>query len=363
MKKILLPKYIVTIVKDYIFIFLTATILLSTSTKSLTEENIFTVSNIEIDGDLNLNFSREKYLNKAFYDSFTILMNKFILRKDLNKISNIKLEGIKDLISSFQIIEESYKKNRYKAKVKINFNEFKVKKFLGEKNISFSQPENISVLFYPVLFIDDEIQNFNENFFYKNWKTVSIKNETINYLLPLEDLEDISQIIKMKDKIEKLNIDNMVNKYGTQNYVFALMNYQSNKLNIHFKINFNEGKTSKNIFYEIKNFDDQLLLKSIIRDFKLIITDLWKEENLVNLLMPLSINLTFQHKDLKHLDDLRNTFSKISIINNYSLVEFNINNSLFKIYYYGNPKKLKSELLRYGYRLDNNQGLWQLYLK
>ena len=363
MKNILLPKYTITLVKDYIFIFLTATILLSTPLKSFAEENVFTVKNIDIEEDLNLNFSREKYLNEVFSNSFTILMNKIILRKDLNKIKNIKLKEVKNLISSFQIVEESYKKNKYKAKIKVDFSEKKVKKFLRKKNISFSQPENISVLFYPVLFINDEIQNFNENFFYKNWNDISIQNETINYLLPLEDLEDLSTIIKMKDKIEKLNIENIVNKYDTKNYVFALMSYQLNKLNIHFKINFDGGMTSKNIVYEIKDMKNPLLLSPIIKDFKLIITDLWKEENLVNLLMPLSINLTYEHENLENLDKLRNIFSKISIINNYTLEEFNINNSLFKIYYYGNPKKLKSELLRYGYRLDNNQGLWQLYLK
>ena len=27
-----------------------------------------------------------------------------------------------------------------------------------------------------------------------------------------------------------------------------------------------------------------------------------------------------------------------------------------------NPKKLKAELLKYGYELINNQGVWQLYL-
>ena len=47
------------------------------------------------------------------------------LRKDLNKISNIKLEGIKDLISSFQIIEETYQQDTYKATFKIFYNDTK----------------------------------------------------------------------------------------------------------------------------------------------------------------------------------------------------------------------------------------------
>ena len=356
-------KYLIIKVREYIFIFLTATIFLFiTFTKSFSEENIFTISKVEVEGTVDLNFSREKYLNKAFIDSFEILMTKILLSRDLNKISNIKLKQIKNLISSFQILEESYSKDEYKASIKILYNDVKVKKFLGKKNISFSEPENISVLFYPVFFINDEIQSFNENFFYKQWNKILIKNEIINFILPLEDLEEFSKIIEIKNKIEEINISTFVNKYDVKNYVFALMDYRDEKLNIYLKTNFNNNKTSKNIFYDIKNINDQMALNSILKDLKLKVTDFWKEENLINLLMPLSIKLKFEHSKLKNLDKLKETFNRISIVDNYTLEEFNVNTSFFKIHYYGDPKKLKSELSKFGYQLRNNQGSWQLYL-
>ena len=363
MKNYLLFKYSIIFLRDYIFIFLTATIfLLAALSKSFSDENVFTINNVQVEGRVDVNFSREKYLDKAFSSSFEVLMTKILLTRDLEKINNIKLKQIKKLVKSFQILEESYSKEIYKINTKIVYNDEKIKKLLGQKNILFSQPENISAVFYPVLFIDDEIQNFNENYFYREWTNVIIKNELINFILPLEDLEDISKIVEMKDKIEELNIEDFVNKYNIENYIFALMDYQKNKLNIHLKMNFNNNTINKNVFYEINNINDTLALNSIVKDLKLIIADLWKEENLINLLMPLSIKLKFQHTSLDNLDELRKTFQKISIINNYTLEEFNINNSFFKIYYYGDPKKLKLELSKFGYKLSNNQGFWQLYL-
>ena len=363
MKNYLLLKYLIASLREYIFIFLTATIFIFTLfTKSFAEENIFTINNVIVKGAVDLNFSRNKYLNKAFTNSFEILMSKILLTRDYTKISNTKLKQIKNLISSFQIVEESYRKNEYKANIKVYYNDIKVKKFLGQKNISFSQTENISAVFFPVLYINDEIQSFNENFFYKRWNEVEIKNELINFILPLEDLEDVSKITEMKDRIEELNVDVLVNKYDVKNYAFALMDYRDKKLNIYLKTNFINNKISKNILYEIENINNELILKSVLKDLKLKITDLWKEQNLVNLLMPLSIKLKFQHTSLEDLDKIRNTFYKIGIIDNYTLEEFNINNSFFKIYYYGNPKKLRSELLKFGYQLKNDQGLWQLYL-
>ena len=315
-----------------------------------------------VKGEIDLNFSRDKYINRAFIDSFDVLMNKILLSSDLIKVKNIKLKKIKNLIQSFQIIEEKYSEGEYEAKFKIFYNGNKTKKFLGEKNISFSQPEYISAIFFPVLFINDEIENLNENFFYRNWNEIKIKNELINFILPLDDLEDISELTKMKNKIDEINVGILVDKYDVKNYVFALMDYQNTKLSIHVKTNFNGNKISKNFSYNIKNINNEEKLNSILVDLKIKITDLWKEENLINLLMPLSITLQYQHKNLEELDKLRNIFYNIDIIDNYTLEEFNINNSFFKIYYYGNPKKLKSELIKFGYHLKNDQGYWRLYL-
>ena len=180
MKNYLLLKYLIIPLREYIFIFLTATIFLFiTFTKSFSGENVFIINNVKVEGSVDLNFSREKYLNKAFSDSFDILMAKILLSRDLKKISGIKLTQIKNLMSSFQILEESYSKDEYRANIKILYNDVKVKKFLSQKNISFSQAENISVIIYPALFINGEIQNFNENFFYKHWTEVEFKNKII----------------------------------------------------------------------------------------------------------------------------------------------------------------------------------------
>ena len=363
MKNYLLLKYLITFLREYIFIFLTATIFLFiTLSKSFSQESVFTINNVQVEGRVDLNFSREKYLNKAFSNSFETLMTRILLTRDLKKMNDIELDQIKKLVSSFQILEESYSKDIYKINIKIIYNDIKVKKLLGQKNILFSQPENISAVFYPVLFIDGDIQNFNENVFYQKWTEVTIKNELINFILPLEDLEDISRIIEMKNTIEDLNIDLLINKYDVKNYVFALMDYQNKKLNIHLKTNFNNNKISKNISHEIKNINDEKKLNYILKDLKLTIADLWKEENLINVLMPLSVKLKFHQTNLKNLNELRKTFQKIDIIDNYTLEEFNINNSFFKIYYYGDPRKLKSELSKFGYQLENIEGFWQLYL-
>ena len=363
MENYFLIKFTNKTLRQYIFIILTSIILLFISTtKSFSEEDVFTINDIKVKGAIDVNFSREKYLNRAFSISFDAMMNKILLISDLKKVEKLKLKEIKNLVKSFKILEESYREDIYRAELSVVYSEKRVKEFLRKKNISFSLPKNISAVFFPVFYINGEMQSLNENFFYNNWEKIKIKNQLINFILPLEDLDDVSQISKMRDKLEDLDILSLVNKYGEKNYVFVLMDYGKAKLNIYLKTNFNNNTTSKNISYEVKNIQDEIMLNSILKDLKLEIVDVWKEQNLINLLMPLSIKIKFKHSKLKDLDKLRKTFSKIGIIDNYTLEEFNINDSDYKIYYYGNPKKLKAELLKYGYELINNQGVWQLYL-
>ena len=363
MKNYLFLKNFKQRMKEYIFIFLTATIFLSTTfTKSFSEENAFTINNVEVKGNINLSFNRETYLNKVFLKSFNILMSKILLSKDVNKLNDTKINDIKKLIQSFQILEESYNKDLYKIAVRIKYDDLMVKKYLSKKNISFTEPENVSALFFPVIFVNNEIKSHEENLFYKNWSQVILENKIITFILPLDDIEDTLEIIKKKNKLEDLDIISLVKKYDIENYVFCLLEYNKNKLNVYLKINFNNNKISKNFFYKLENINDIENVNLIIKDLKSKISDIWKQENLVNLLMPLSINLTYEHLNLINLEKFQKSLHKIKIINKYSLVKFNTQNSLFKVHYYGNPKKLKTELSKFGYLLGNSEGLWKVYL-
>ena len=358
-----MSKNLITRLREYIFVILVVTIFsLISFSKSFSEENVFIIDNVKVQGAIDVNFSRDKYINKAFLVSFEILMFRILLSKDLTKISNIKLDKIRNLIDSFQILEETYQKNEYKATFKIFYNDNKIKKLLIKKNISFSQPQNISAVFFPVLFVNDELQNFDENYFYNQWINVEIKNEPINFILPLDDLDDISKIKEMKNRIEEFNVGDLANKYNIKNYVFALLDYRNKQLNIYLKTNFDGNEMSKNISYKLSNIKDESKLHFILKDLKIQITDIWKKANIVNILMPLSIRIKFKHINFLDLDKLENTFDKISIIDNYALEEFNINHAFFKIYYFGNPKRLRTELLKFGYQLIDEQGHWELYI-
>ena len=70
MKNFLIYKNLISRLREYIFIFLTATIFsIIIISKSFSNENIFIVDNIKVQGPIDLNFSRDKYINEAFIKS------------------------------------------------------------------------------------------------------------------------------------------------------------------------------------------------------------------------------------------------------------------------------------------------------
>ena len=83
----------------------------------------------------------------------------------------------------------------------------------------------------------------------------------------------------------------------------------------------------------------------------------------MNLLMPLSVRIKYMQKNVNDLDKLKKVLYQINLIDDYVLEEMNVNYSFFKIYYYGNPKKLKTELSKFGYNLEDKQGHWEIYFK
>ena len=48
--------------------------------------------NVEVEGIIDVNFSRNKYINIAFLDSYEILMSKILLSSDLSKVSANKVK-------------------------------------------------------------------------------------------------------------------------------------------------------------------------------------------------------------------------------------------------------------------------------
>ena len=351
-------------IKEYIQIFYTATfILLLVCGKSYSSDLIdsFSVKNLIFEQKININFSREKVIDKVFQSSFEKILKKILQTKDYSKIERINLSEIKPLIQSFEIVEETFTKDKYQGVFNVVFNKKNLSIFLGKKNIIFSEPKETSTIVFPILDDGKKILIFNDNIFYTKWMENKLDSENITYILPIEEIDEFNDLFKKKLEIEKIDLGKLAQKYSLKNSVIIIMKLESNNLNTFLKIKFNEKIIYKNIKHKIDNLNNEENILNIIENIKNVyISDYWKSLNTIDFTSPLSVSIHLNNISLKELKKFENILSEIDIINYYIVQEFSFNKVVIKINYFSTPDRLKGKLLEKNYLLNNDTGLWKV---
>ena len=78
--------------------------------------NSFKITNLEILEPFELNFNKEKVIDKGFKIAFLELASMITTSGDKKKIENTSLSTIKGLIDSFTMSDERFVNNEYHAK-------------------------------------------------------------------------------------------------------------------------------------------------------------------------------------------------------------------------------------------------------
>ena len=95
--------------------------------------NSFKITNLEILEPFELNFNKEKVIDKGFKIAFLELASMITTSGDKKKIENISLSTIKGLIDSFTMSDERFINNEYYVKFDVNFNKKNTLKFQNQK--------------------------------------------------------------------------------------------------------------------------------------------------------------------------------------------------------------------------------------
>ena len=83
------------------------------------------VEELEISKEIDLEFSRIKIIDEAFKKAFYILLSQILKSTDINKLEDINMREIKNLIENFKIKNEIFRDNKYYANFDVYFNKKK----------------------------------------------------------------------------------------------------------------------------------------------------------------------------------------------------------------------------------------------
>ena len=328
----------------------------------LSENTLFNVNNVEISGNLSSN--NQSFSKKALEKGFKELINKVLLQKDLNKLKDLSTNQIKSLVSYYQISEtiEDRSANTVIKKYNIFFDKEKIHDLFYEYEISYSNISQYEIYFLPIHKKNDKLYVYNKNYFYENWNKIG-NNELIDFILPLEKIETLTNINNFKDDLLSLDIEDIFKEYSQKNLALVLIdenNTNENKIFLKTNImgkNVNKSLIFKKIEKKSANFYDD-----IIFEIKKEIINLVKSQNLIDIRTPSFINIKFFIDKKNNLVDLDKRIKNIDLIQSLYVLELNKKYVLLKIKYLGKINKIINQLKDQDILLKLNNDQWSLQI-
>ena len=329
----------------YFFFLLLILFFIKFSTIKVFADN-YTVKNITIKEQYDVNFNKDQVINKGFEKAFKTLIFKIVENKDKKLLNNISNKKISSLIYNFSITNEKFVNNNYEVDFEVKFDKKKLLSFIRSKNVISSVPENTEVLFIPIL-IDtqsNEIKYFNQNYFYNNWNRVNKKYFLINYNLPDENIENFRIFQNIKNNLEGNDLSEITDKYDFKNIFIVIFYENKSNLKIFSKISFSDSNFRFNYNQKNINYEDNKILDQIILNLKNLYEDKWKLINKINTSIAIPIKISIKNSNFTISDKLENILNQSDFVYEYEIEKMNSEEIIYKIIYNNNPEKLLNTL-------------------
>ena len=325
------------------------------------DSSIFNVNNIRI--DLNTYKNKEIFLNIAFIKGFKQLTDRILLKKDKTKIKNISVEKIKSFITHYQINENYEFNDTQNIIINLAFDKEKLNNFFYQKNILYTDLKFKEVAIFPLVIKNEELMIYTGNYFYNNWNIEDKNNnkkKQIEYILPVENLENIELIKKYKSNIEDIKTLELFKEYEIDNKLLIAIFDNENDVKVLLKGNISRNRIFKNYKYEKKNLVKRDFNKEIVKKIKNEILEIIKSNNLIDIRTPSFLNLSLEIKNKNDLYKAQEIIEQIDLIESFNVIELNKSYTRIKIKYFGNINYITEKFLENGIRVSNNNNEWKI---
>tara|TARA_B100001142_G_C14291469_1_gene639130 strand:- start:580 stop:1659 length:1080 start_codon:yes stop_codon:yes gene_type:complete len=322
--------------------------------------NSFKIIDLEISEPFKLNFNKEKVIDRGFKEAFQELISKITTSGDNTKIKNTNLTIIKNLIDSFTMSNERFINETYIVNFDVNFNKKNTLFFFNKRNIFPSIPIKKNLVLLPIL-VDlqsDEVFLFSNNIFYDQWNDKKERYDLLNYLLPTEDIEDLSLISLNSKSIEDYSFQKIIKKYDIDDYIIVIIYKNKKELQILSKMNLNQSFKINNKKFENIDLLNEKDFYIVLQNLKITYEDYWKKINQINTSIKLPLTISINANDHSKIKVLEDILIKLDLVANYEIVKFDSENIYLKIIYNGPPNKFINEMKEEYIFINTEKSIW-----
>ena len=327
----------------------------------LSLENIFNVNNIEI--AKKPNNSNDDLANKAIKKGFEKLLEKILLNRDIKKISGLEFSNIKELVSYYQIADETQNSDIEKVYFNIFFDKDKLHLLFSNKGISYSDISDKELYLLPVILKKDQIIIYNNNYFYDNWNKI-YQSELIEFILPIENIEVIQNININKENLYGIDLQILFKEYENKNLALVLIeDTGSNEEKIYLRTKILNKKIDKTIKVKKRGNNTDKFNDEIIKVISNELINVIKSQNLIDVRTPSFLNARLITSKKNNLVELNKRLQNIDTVDGIFVQEFNNKYVLLKIRYLGKLDKIINQLKQQEIMLEFTNDQWNLKIK
>ncbi len=338
--------------------------MLNIKTETLFSANIvYDVNNIKVEGKITTDNDRAKLVERGIYKAFVKFINKTLLQEDIDRIKNIQIKEVKDLIFAYQIVENKInKEKKNELIINVKFQQNKINQFLIKKGIPYSDVTDISLTVFPIFIREKEIYFYSDNFFYNNWQDTESeeKNTFVKYNLALENIEDFEFINLNKDNLESIDVKKLLISYENKNYAFVIISLSKNKLKVFIKTSIQNKEIIRNLNLKFDQLKKEESFNNAIKDIKNEIKQIWKSQNLVDFSTPSFLDFSLEFNNINDFLKMKNILDKMELIDNYSVLELTKDYAKLRIKYNGRIIKIKEKFNQKNILVDIVENEWKL---
>ena len=326
----------------------------------LSLENIFNVNNIEI--AKKSNNSNDDLANKAIKKGFEELLEKILLDKDIKKISELEFSKIKELVSYYQIANETKNSDKEKVNFNIFFDKDKLHSLFSNKSISYSDISDKELYLLPVILKKNEMIIYNNNYFYDYWNKI-YQSELIEFILPIENIEVIQNISVNKENLYGIDLQILFKEYENKNLALVLIeDIGSNEKKIYLRTKIINKKIDKTIKIK-KSANSEKFNDEIIKVISKELINVIKSQNLIDVRTPSFLNARLITNKKNNLVELNKRLQNLDTVDGIFVQEFNNKYVLLKIRYLGKLDKIINQLKQQNIMLEFINDQWNLKIK
>ena len=321
------------------------------------KNNLFNVNNIQLEKKEKI--TNNELANKAIKKGFDLLIARILLKSDEVKLADLNFTSIKQLVSYYQITKIPDEENKEElVSFSVTFDKDKIHNLFYERSISYSEIDNKELFVLPVLIKKDEIYIFNNNYFYENWNEV-YKNDLIEFVLPLENIEIIKNINDYKNNLISLDLNLIFKEYSNKNLSLILIDHNQNNIEkVYIKSIIQGKKISKNLKFKKNDLNNKNYYNQIIAESKEELINLIKSKNLIDIRTPSFLNAKLDLNKKSNLVVLNSRIRNIDSIEKVYVQDFNKEYMNLRIKYLGKLEKIIKQLKKENIKLELNNDQW-----